>query len=165
MNIFDTISNYVTGGASGVVGGAVSTIADTIKAYFPPDMSPEKKAEAQLAVMKEENAQKIGLLTLAHQMDADFNQRVKDLEGTAADLKSIPILGAIILFLRGCQRPVWGFATIYLDFMVFSKTWAVDTGTAQAAALMVINVLVLGFLFGERAIQNVMMKQQGKAAE
>jgi hypothetical protein len=89
-------------------------------------------------------------------MDKEFNKRISDLEGTASDLKSIPIIGPILLFLRGAQRPFWGFATIYLDYQVFSKGWNLDPGSQAGSAFYVINLLVLGFLFGERAIQNVL---------
>ncbi|WP_230413519.1 hypothetical protein [Zooshikella ganghwensis] len=58
-----------------------------------------------------------------------------------------------MLFLRGAQRPVWGFATLYLDLCWFA-TWQLTV--QQETALTLINVLVLGFLFGERAIKNVM---------
>jgi len=76
-------------------------------------------------------------------------------EGTASDLKSIPVLGAVMLFLRGSQRPVWGFATILLDYQVFSASWKLDDPIISNA-FWVVNFLVLGFLFGERAVTNIM---------
>ena len=149
MDIFSKIADFVT-------GGTLKTVTDVVMAYLPPDMSPEKKAEIQLAAAAQEAANKLSALTMAHEMDKDFNKRITDLEGTASDLKSLPIVGPILLFFRGAQRPVWGFATIYLDYQVFSNNWSVLPGSQQSAAFYVINVLVLGFLFGERAIQNVM---------
>jgi hypothetical protein len=160
MSIFDTILGFVTGGTSSVAGGVttgiVSTITDVVKSYWPPEMPPEKKAEAELAMVKAMNEKTTALMKDAKDADDAFNKRIVDLEGTASDLKSIPIIGAIMIFLRGCQRPIWGFATIYIDWMWLSNTWKIPDGTQQAAALVIINVLVLGFLFGERAIQNVM---------
>ena len=149
MDIFSKIADFVT-------GGTVKAVTDVVMAYLPPDMSPEKKAEIQLAAAAQEAANKLAALTMAHEMDKEFNRRITDLEGTASDLKSLPIVGPILLFFRGAQRPVWGFATIYLDYQVFSNSWSVLPGSQQSAAFYVINILVLGFLFGERAIQNVM---------
>ena len=137
-------------------GGAIKTITDVVMAYLPPDMSPEKKAEIQLAAAAQEASNRQAVMTLAYEMDREFNKRITDLEGTASDLKSIPIIGPILLFLRGAQRPVWGFATIYLDYKVFSAGWNFDDGSQAGAAFYIINILVLGFLFGERAIQNVL---------
>ena len=149
MSIFEKIASFFT-------GGAIKTISDVVMAYLPPDMSPEKKAEIQLAVAAQEANNKQAMLTIAYEMDKELNKRISDLEGTASDLKSIPIIGSILLFLRGAQRPVWGFATIYLDYQVFSKGWSFDIGSQAGSAFYIINILVLGFLFGERAIQNVM---------
>ncbi len=151
MDIFSKIAGFFAGG-----DGLAKTISDTVMAYWPPDMSPEKKVEAQLAVSAQSWQREKEGLVLAHEMDKEFNQRIKDLEGTAADLKSIPFFGNILLFLRGSQRPTWGFTTMYMDFMWISKGWDVPENSQKGLALIVINVLVLGFLFGERAIQNVM---------
>ena len=92
----------------------------------------------------------------AHQAEAEFNGRIKDLEGTAADLKTIPVLGPVILFLRGCQRPAFGFFTLIMDWLVFSGAWTILSGSRLESAFFTVNLLVLGFLFGERAVKNVM---------
>lgn len=149
MNILSKITDFFA-------GGAIKTISDVIMAYLPPDMSPEKKAEIQLAATKQDADNKIAATTLAYEMDKEFNKRIADLEGTASDLKSLPIIGPILLFMRGAQRPVWGFATLYLDYQVFSAGWNLTDGSQAASAFYIINILVLGFLFGERAIQNVL---------
>ena len=137
-------------------GGIIKSISDVVATWLPPDMSPEKKAEIQLAASKQDADNKIAVMTVAYEMDKEFNKRIADLEGTASDLKSLPIIGPVLLFLRGAQRPVWGFATLYCDYMVFSKAWVLEKGSQSEAAFYIINVLVLGFLFGERAIQNVL---------
>jgi hypothetical protein len=154
--IFDKVLNLVTGGTSGAATGILSVVTDVVKTYWPPEMSPEKRAEAELAMTKEINTKTIALMQDAHQADVEFNTRIKDLEGTAVDLKTIPYVGALMIFLRGCQRPVWGYATIALDYMWFSNAWQIPDSTQKSAAFLVLNILVLGFLFGERAMQNVM---------
>lgn len=149
MDILTSIGNFLG-------GGIFKTITDTVMAYLPPDMSPEKKAEIQLAATKQDAENKIALMNQAFAMDVEFNKRIADLEGTASDLKSLPIIGPILLFMRGAQRPVWGFATLFLDYQVFSAGWNLADGSQAASAFYIINILVLGFLFGERAIQNVL---------
>lgn len=137
-------------------GGAVSTIASTVKSYFPPSMSDAEQAELQLRIEKAEAEKQRELLKLANEADREFNDRMKAMEGTASDLLALPVIGRLIIFARGAQRPTWGFATLYLDYKVFSGAWAITADPQLKTAFIVINLLVLGFLFGERAIKNLM---------
>jgi len=137
-------------------GGIIKEGFDIVKAYFPPSMSEQEKGEAQLAYERFVNEKQKESNTLALEVGKEFNQRMKDMEGTAADLKTIPILGSIIIFVRGAQRPVWGCFTLYADYMVFSKSWNLAEEPELKSMLMAINILVLGFLFGERAVKNIL---------
>lgn len=135
-------------------GGLVDSVLGTVKAYFPPGMTPQQEGELKLALERmafEKQKQ-------ADAMMADAERRVTEqislLEGTATDLRSIPFIGPIMLFMRGAQRPVWGFAVLYIDMMWFSGRWGAMTAQ-QESALWVINLLVLGFIFGERAVANL----------
>ena len=120
--------------------------------YFPPDMSEQQRETLRLkieqVVLQQETQAQVQLLEAERVLTA----RISELEGTAADLKALPVIGRIILFARGCQRPTWGFFTLLLDWKWFSE-WQLNS--QQQTALIVINLLVLGFLFGERAIKNV----------
>lgn len=147
MGIFSTL-------LGGITGGFAEKAINAVKEYFPPDMSPEQKAQLQLKFQQLELEAQKQADNAATEAERVLNQRIAEYEGTAADLKSVRFLGPLVLFLRGLQRPVWGFATLYMDFMWFS-TWP-TLSTKQEQALVVINVLVLGFLFGERAVKNVM---------
>jgi hypothetical protein len=138
-----------------LTGGLGEKIVDGIQAYFPPDMSPTEKANLELAVKQQATTAALALHQAAQEERQQFNERVKQLEGTASDLQQFGFLGKVIVFLRGCQRPVWGYLTLYMDLMWFSGKWH-DMSELQESAFWVINVLVLGFLFGERAIKNVM---------
>ena len=149
MNILTTITDFLA-------GGTVKTVLDTVKDYFPPSMSDKEKAEMSLIISNAEHQKEKEILVLVNEADKEFNQRLRDLEGTASDLKSIPFFGTIVIFLRGVQRPIWGFFTLYADFMALSKTWNITDDPQLKAMLIVVNVLVLGFLFGERAIKNLM---------
>lgn len=108
------------------------------------------------------------LIELSHEMQMAFQKRIREMEGTASDLKSAGALGKVVLFLRGVQRPLWGFSLLYLDFMVFSGKWELQPSLGGIAASVagnlpslestfwMINMLVLGFLFGERALKNIL---------
>jgi len=148
------MSNILTKTVDFLSGGIGSSIVDAVKSYYPPSMSESEKSELSFRIEQSVQKQANDAARIANEERAEFNERIKSMEGTANDLKSIPIIGHIVIFLRGCQRPVWGYATLYIDFMVFSGAWN-DLSDTQESALWVINLLVLGFLFGERAVKNV----------
>jgi len=83
-----------------------------------------------------------------------LNDRISSQEGTAKDLLALPVVGRIIIFARGCQRPMWGYAVLYIDYKILSGSWLIPDGTSEQLVL-IINYLVLGFLFGERAVRNI----------
>lgn len=148
MSIIGDLANVATGGLGGAIVGA-------IEKYFPPDMTPEQKANIALAAQNLELQRTVEFNRAQAEAEKSINDRIAMYEGTASDLKSIPILGAIMLFLRGSQRVFWGFVAIYFDYMVFAGAWKL-TDPMVSNAFWVVNFLVLGFLFGERAIMNVM---------
>lgn len=148
MAILDSITTFFS-------GGFAKEAVKAIEAYFPPDLNPEKKAQIELA-MENFSLQKQAQFDAARQQaEKDLNDRIAMYEGSASDLKSLPVLGSVMLFLRGAQRPVWGFATLYLDYGVFSGLWKLNDPLISNA-FWVVNFLVLGFLFGERAVTNIM---------
>lgn len=147
MSFLSKVTDFVS-------GGLFKEIKDGVMSYWPPDATPQQKAESELKIQeflhrKETETNKV-LTDAAAQLD----KRIAEQEGTASDLKAISFLGPIILFLRGLQRPVWGFATLYMD-----NKWFFGTGNEfdeqQQTAMIIINILVLGFLFGERTIKNL----------
>lgn len=146
MSILATITNFLG-------GNIFKEIKEGVMAYLPPDLSPTQKAEISFKVQslldkKEADANRI-LSDAAVQLD----KRISVQEGSAQDLKSIPFLGAFIIFLRAAQRPIWGYCTIYMDYRWFFE---IKTLTEQQqTAMIIINILVLGFLFGERTIKNL----------
>lgn len=145
-DIFTSIANVAT-------GGLAKEIISKVSEYFPPDMTPEQKATVELELNKLEFEREKATNNAIEAAEDSINKRIEIYEGTAKDLLAIPILGAIILFLRGSQRTIWGFATIYFDYK-----WLVENlilSEQQQTALIIINLLVLGFLFGERAVKNL----------
>jgi hypothetical protein len=150
------MSSILTKIVDSIGGGIIKEGFNAIKAYFPPSMTDQEKAAAELAYNKFAHQKEIDLIQQVNAAEKEFNQRIKDLEGTAADLKSVPVVGHIILLLRGAQRPVWGFFVLFADYQVLSMGWDVSDDGQLKAMLFAINILVLAFLFGERAVKNVM---------
>lgn len=148
MGLLDSLANVATGGLGRV-------ILDGIKEYFPPDMTPEQKANIALALQTIELQKSIEFAKAQQEAETNLDARIAQYEGTASDLMGFPVLGTFMLFLRGAQRPIWGYATIYLDYGVFSGMWKLSDPIVSNA-FWVVNFLVLGFLFGERAVMNVM---------
>lgn len=142
-------------------------IVDAVVAQLHVDMKDDEKERLKLVACHVIDRYKFNLLKLAQEEQNDFNDMVKNMEGTASDLDGAGFLGKIVIFLRGAQRPIWGFAVLWLDIKVFSGGWCLYAyGEAKSyvpiqgmdiqSAFWLINFLVLGFLFGERALRNVM---------
>ena len=149
MGLFTKVADFLG-------GGTIKTIAETVKAYFPPSMSEQEKSTLALEISKVEHARELQVLKLANEQDVEFNKRTIALEGTAGDLKSIPIVGHVIIFARGCQRPAFGIFTLLMDYQVMSGSWELTLQSPKGVAFVIINILVLTFLFGERAMKNIM---------
>lgn len=161
MGIFSKVVDFLSGGLG-------QKIVDKVLAQFPDKLSDKEKADIQAAILSASREHELKLLEIAQTQELEFNERIKEMEGTAGDLKQFGIVGRIIIFLRGAQRPVWGWGILYLDFMIFSGRWklAEILTTAQEgsgfstlnleSAFWMINFLILGFLFGERALRNVL---------
>jgi hypothetical protein len=136
-------------------GNIIKEGFDVVKAYFPPSMSDKEKGDAQLAYERFVKNKQAEANTQALEVDKEFNQRIKDMEGTANDLKTIPYLGGLIIFLRGSLRPFWGWFCAYADYMVFSGTWMLED-VAYRQMLFALNIMVFIFIFGERAVKAVL---------
>lgn len=146
----------------------VVDIAQTITGTASPQdalnaikASPDMALQFQKAILD----QKVQLLQLENQRakdeaDADneadrvLNARMAAMEGTAADLKAVPIAGPLMLFLRGSQRILIGYGTAWLDFDWL--TGGMQTlNDLQQRLLLTASLLVFVVLFGERAVKNI----------
>lgn len=146
MSILSSLGDFIS-------GGLFKEVRDVIKDYFPPNMSEADKAALNIRLLEIEHQKEVEAQRLMLDAENALTQRITQLEGSAQDLREVPILGPLVIFLRGLQRPVWGYATLYLDFLWFSGSWQMEE--RQESAMWIINLLVLGFLFGERAVQNL----------
>lgn len=145
--------SFLKGLTDFVSGGLFKEAKELIQDYFPPDMSPQDKADLQIKLGELEQKKIQQASQIISEAENNLTQRIATLEGSAQDLRAIPIIGPLVIFLRGLQRPVWGYMTLYIDIMWFSGKW--DMESQQESAMWIINLLVLGFLFGERAVQNL----------
>lgn len=142
--------------ANVALGGLPETIMGVVEAVTGTALPPEKRAELQIAIQQETTKREIAANDAAHQAEQAVTQRAAQLEGTASDLAQLGGVGKLVIGLRGVQRPLWGFSTLWLDFMVFSKAWPLEPESTQEMAFFAINLLVLGFLFGERTVKNLL---------
>lgn len=148
MGILSELAGIATGGLG-------KDILNTFEKYFPPNMSPEQRAALALEVQNFELRKESQFRDAQNEAERIVNERIAIYEGSSKDIAGIPFLGAIMLFLRGSQRIAWGFGTLVLDYNVFSNQWSIHDPIISNA-FWVVNFLVLGFLFGERAVMNVM---------
>lgn len=159
---------HLIGPNAGAVAEKVVGIAQQAAGQATPDAAlkaiqsdPNLALQFQKAVLD----QKVQLAQIAAQEKKDdaaadneadrlLTERIAQLEGTASDLKGVPVLGPAMLFLRGSQRIVIGYGTAWLDY-----EWLVGAlgqiGDMQQRLLMMASLLVFAVLFGERAIKNV----------
>ncbi len=145
MKLFERISALLGDGLVKDVGDLVDRFVTT----------GAEKQEAKALLLELQHKQEMEALKLSLETEQEFNQRIKDLEGTASDLSQSGWMGKVVLFLRGAQRPVWGYFVAFMDYMVFAGRWSLNANERLESAFWIINFLVLGFLFGERAVKNV----------
>ena len=131
--------------------GLATKLIDTVSGYIP---SKEDKARLEIEIRKIAHAQELEIQRAELEADKELNNRIKDLEGTANDLMQAGYAGRIVLFLRGAQRPLWGWSVMLMDIRVYLGSTTL--GDEEMKLLYALNLLVGGFLFGERAIKNVM---------
>lgn len=145
MGFFQKIGAFIGKGFLKDVGDVVDRFVTT-----KDEKEEMKRLMAELVHRQEMELQRFSL-----EAEQEFNQRITNLEGTAKDLNQAGWIGKMVLFLRGAQRPIWGYFVGFMDFMVFSGKWNLGSNEQLESAFWIINFLVLGFLFGERAVKNV----------
>ena len=146
MSILGKISDFVS-------GGLFKEVKEAVIAYLPPDLSPTQKADIELKVQALLHKKELEINRVIEDSAKQLDKRISEQEGTASDLKQMPYFGAVIIFFRGMQRPLWGYATMVMDYKWFFESG--EYTEQQQTAMIIVNVLVLGFLFGERTIKNL----------
>lgn len=138
-----------------VSGGLVGNIIDVAKSYFPPNMTESEKLEAEMKMMQIKAGVDLQLQEMLNETEKNFNDRIMAMDGTAEQIKDIWFVGPTVIFLRALQRPIWGVGTIILDWQVFSGAWIIKEGSRQDICFLIINLIILIFLFGERTFRNI----------
>jgi hypothetical protein len=144
------LKELLTGGA----GGLIEKGLDFVNKRWPPDMSEEQRTQMEIVVKDMLHQQNMDLMRAAAEDEKLFNERTIALEGTAKDLAALPWVGSVVIFLRGAFRPLFAYFTLYADYvyLIEGMSWT----ERQETLLLAINLLVLVFFFGERAMKNVM---------
>jgi len=136
-------------------GGLATKIAEVVGNRLEDKSKVELTTlEITEAVAARAHELEMAQLQADKEAEAEFNQRTLEMEGTAKDLQALPYVGSVVLFLRGAFRPLFAYFTAYLDWLYFyqSMPWT----DKQQALVYAVNMLVLGFFFGERALKNVL---------
>ncbi len=81
------------------------------------------------------------------------------------DFIGVPFLGRFVLFIRASMRSIWSIAILWTDMKVFSGSWTLEAGTQVESAFWIVNLLVLGFWFGEKAISAILPLYQAKVGK
>jgi len=145
----------------------IADIAQTVTGAASPDAAVAAIQRDPAMAMKFQQAvldQKVQLQTIEAQRakddaaadnEADRIQtaRMAAMEGTASDLKAIPIAGPIMLFVRGSQRIIISYGTAWIDYLWLSGGMMLND--MQQRLLFTASLLVFVVLFGERAVKNI----------
>jgi len=145
----------------------IADIAQTVTGAASPDAAVAAIQRDPAMAMKFQQAvldQKVQLQTIEAQRAKDDaaadneadriqTERMSAMEGTASDLKAIPIAGPIMLFVRGSQRIIISYGTAWIDYLWLSGGMMLND--MQQRLLFTASLLVFVVLFGERAVKNI----------
>lgn len=106
---------------------------------------PQKMNEEERATIA--NNFTVEMFKIAATQDSDFRKFILQYEGEAKDLH--PLVNAF----RSLIRPLFTIAVAYWDWLYFTTT-ASSMDPERLALLKTINLIVLFFWFGERAVTN-----------
>jgi len=147
MSIFGEIAKLATGG----IGGQV---LDIIERQFPGKLTPQEQSELSVTLERMEMEREQQANNAIAEAERSLNERVAEYEGTASEIKDMWLVGPLVILMRSLFRPICSYVTLYLNFVYFTSVndWSPETTNL----LVVIDVIVFGFWFGERAVKNVL---------
>lgn len=155
MDIGKELGNLARGIVGALTGGLSERIIGIVEGLAGTALPPDKRAELSLQIERETTLRAQAAFQAASDAERNLTERIRELEGSAKDLLQAGRLGRLVLFVRGAQRPAWGVGLLWCDYMVFSGQWKLPPGEIESA-FWIINFTVLSFLFGERALANIM---------
>ncbi len=103
----------------------------------------DKASEAEIKDL--ELKYEVAMAAEARKKGSDFHSFVVDYEGKAADVPKP------IVYLRSSVRPLFTYGVGYFDWLCFSGgiSWTPE----QMKLLFAVNLICLGFWFGEKALK------------
>lgn len=143
------IAQAVTGQSSGDAALKAMQADPNVVLQFQKSVLDQKVQLEQIAAQRAKDD-----AAADNEADRALTDRIAQLEGTAADLKGIPVAGPAMLFLRGAQRIVIGYGVAWTDYQWLTGALG-SLGMMQERLLFTASLLVFVVLFGERAIRNV----------
>jgi len=129
---------------------AVSDLVKTGLNKFVGDKMGEKD-KAELS-----NNMQMFVMSESRQEGSAFRSFILAYEGEAKEYRDIPLIGPLMMLIRGLIRPGFTVAVGYWDFIYFSARDMALWPNDKSNLLFAINLIVLIFWFGERTVQYVM---------
>jgi hypothetical protein len=120
----------------------ISSVVDLVKTGLNKFVR-DKMSEADRANLEQQ--MEMFIASEARQENGAFRQFILEYEGAAKDVPRI------VNIIRSLIRPVFTILVGYLDWLYFVQT---GFTTEQGELLKAINLIVLIFWFGERAVTN-----------
>jgi len=127
-----------------------TAIIDLVKTgvdkFLPDKMSEAEKEQTKLQMSE-------FLHQEARKENSSFRQFILAYEGSVKDYQKFPIVGPIVVLWRGLIRPAFTTATGYWDWLYFTSSAAEGWTPDQEKLLLILNLIVLIFWFGERSFK------------
>lgn len=166
MSYYETVSGYLKS------DGGLEGRRQEFELALPASLSAEDRAQI-VAVFDEIGADHDQRVLALSQKSDDGPATALVLPVHDPDDAIVAGLKGFWQWLRDAQRTIWGYALLILDFFVFSGHWDIvararqlgtgaDAGAATIvggdllSAFWIVNFLVLGLLFGEGALSNLL---------
>ena len=143
--ILGGIGKVAGGLISGGLGGLAGDAVEILKGQFPGKMSEQEQKQFELAMQDAAHKRELETLKAWNEQEAEFNNRIAEMEGTAGDLLQAGWIGRVVLFLRGLQRPLWGFLVLFMgaDSVLRSRSLLCCVRIVKAFILSISDVFIL----------------------
>jgi len=127
---------------------AILDVGKTVLDKFVADKMSEKEREEL------KNNYELAMRREALEGNKAFREFILAYEGSAETYRDVWFFGPLLIFIRGCIRPAFTVGAMYWDWQLFSSSEVWDG--MRMKLLLIINVLVLIFWFGERSVKYIL---------
>lgn len=129
----------------------ITAISDLIKTGLNKFVR-DKVDEATMAEIKTDFDKHV--ITEAGKENSSFREFVLAYSGTMKDYKDIPVVGYMVILFRGLIRPAITVMAAYWTHLYITGAVGLEWTPDKVNLLKSIDLLVLFFWFGERAVKN-----------